>query len=245
MNPLTRKLEHFVKLSEDDRRALDMMASQHVRERGARIDIIREGEKPESVKLLLQGWACRYKVMEDGRRQIVSFFVPGDICDLNIYLLREMDHSIGAITPVTYAQVSREAFEAATEGRTRIVQALWWDTLVSSAIQREWIANIGQRSALERIAHLLLELFSRLETVGLTTGDSCEMPITQTEFADALGMTAVHVNRMMQELRGGRLLDLSGTRLTILDREALTRTAQFNPNYLHLQREGRHLDANN
>ena len=207
--------------------------------------MIREGEKPESVKLLLQGWACRYKVMEDGRRQIVSFFVPGDICDLNIYLLREMDHSIGAITPVTYAQVSREAFEAATEGRTRIVQALWWDTLVSSAIQREWIANIGQRSALERIAHLLLELFSRLETVGLTTGDSCEMPITQTEFADALGMTAVPVNRMMQELRGGKLIELSGKRLTILDREALTRTAQFNPNYLHLQREGRHLDANN
>ena len=244
MNPLTRKLEHFVKLSDDDRRALDTMASQHVRERRARADLIREGDKPDHVKLILTGWACRYKVMEDGRRQILSFFVPGDLCDLNVYILREMDHSIGALTAVSYAQISREAFEEATEGRTRMMQALWWDALVSAAIQREWIANIGQRSAVERIAHLLLELFYRLEAVGLTREDSCEMPITQAEFADALGMTAVHVNRMIQELRGAGLIELAGKRLSILDRDALTRTAQFNPHYLHLQREGRHLDAN-
>jgi len=244
VNPLTRKLEHFVKLSEEERRALDVLASQHVRERRARVDIIGEGEKPDNLKLMLKGWACRYKVMEDGRRQIVDFLVPGDLCDLNIYILREMDHSIGAITPVVYAQISREAFEAATEGRTRLMQALWWDTLVSSAIQREWIANIGQRSALERVAHLLLELFHRMEAVGLTDGDRCAMPITQTELADALGLTAVHINRMVQELRGTGLIELSGKTLTILDRDGLTRTAQFNPHYLHLQREGRHLDAN-
>lgn len=243
-NPLVRKLEHFVKLSTDDRDALDDMAANKVRDCRARYDIIREGDRPDHVNLVLRGWACRYKMLEDGRRQIVSFFVPGDLCDLHVYVLREMDHSIGALTPVTYAQIPREAFEAAMEGRHRVMQGLWWDTLVTAAVQREWTTNIGQRSAAERIAHLLLEMFHRLESVGLTQGNSCEFPLTQNELADAMGMTPVHVNRMLQELRGAGLIELSSRRLVILDHDALARVAQFNPNYLHLQREGRHLDAN-
>lgn len=244
INPLARKLERFTKLSEDDREALDAMAAHKVRRREARRDIIREGESPTHLNLILSGWACRYKALADGRRQIVAFFMPGDICDLHVYVLREMDHSIGAITPVTYAEVPRSVFEETTEGRPRLMQAMWWDSLVTAAIQREWTTDIGQRSAIERLGHLFLELFHRQESVGLTRGNECDLPLTQIELADAMGMTPVHVNRMLQELRGLGLIELTGKHLVVPDREGLTRLAQFNPNYLHLQGEGRHLDAN-
>ena len=243
-NPLIRKLERFTKLSVDDREALDHIASNRVRRRRQREDIILEGAKPDHVNLILAGWACRYKMLADGRRQILAFFLPGDLCDLHVYILRAMDHSIGALTPVVYAEITRSDFEQLTENRPRITQALWWDTLVTAAVQREWTTDIGQRSAIERIAHLLLELYYRLEAVGLTDGVSCEMPLTQAEIAEAMGMTPVHANRMLQELRTAGLIELGGKRLLILDITGLARVAQFNPNYLHLQHDGAHLDAN-
>lgn len=243
-NPLVHKLERFTKLSPDDRDTLDAMAAQRVRRRRTREDIIREGDNPDHVNLILEGWACRYKMLSDGRRQILAFFVPGDLCDLHVYILRRMDHSIGALTPLVYAEISRDNFERTVEGRPRVMQAMWWDTLVTAAVQREWTTDIGQRSALERIAHLLLELFFRLDSVGLTDGDTCELPLTQADIADAMGMTPVHANRMLQELRLKKLIELSAKRLVICNLEGLQRVAQFNPNYLHLQREGHQLDAN-
>ena len=243
-NLLVRKLERFTRLSSDDRGALDVLAGQRVRHRRQREDIIHEGDRPDHVNLILKGWACRYKMLADGRRQILAFFVPGDLCDLHIYILKQMDHSIGALTPVTHAEITRADFEQATDGRPRVMQALWWDSLVTAAVQREWTTDIGQRSALERIAHLLLELFHRLESVGLIQGDSFELPLTQADIAEAMGMTSVHANRVLQELRGTGLIEWSNKRLTILDRAGLERVAQFNPNYLHLQRDGRQLDAN-
>lgn len=244
MNPLIRKLERFAKLSGDDHAALNAMAAHRVRQRPARRDIIQEGDRPLHVNLILEGWACRYKLLNDGRRQIVALFLPGDLCDLHVYVLRQMDHSIGTITPVTYAEIPRATFEETVEGRPRVMQAMWWDTLVTSAIQREWTTDIGQRSAVERLAHLLLELFYRLEAVGLTRGDECDLPLVQADLADAMGLTAVHANRMLQELRSSNLISLSGKRLVILDRQRLAQVAQFNPNYLHLDNEGSHLAAN-
>ena len=245
MNPLIRKLERFAKLSADDHTAVNLMAGHRVRQRPARRDIIQEGDRPLHVNLILEGWACRYKLLNDGRRQIVALFLPGDMCDLHVYVLRQMDHSIGTITPVTYAEIPRTAFEETVEGRPRIMQAMWWDTLVTAAIQREWTTDIGQRSAVERLAHLLLELFYRLEAVGLTRGNECDLPLVQADLADAMGLTAVHANRMLQELRSSNLISLSGKRLIILDRQRLAQVAQFNPNYLHLDNEGSHLNANN
>ncbi|RST31301.1 Crp/Fnr family transcriptional regulator [Sphingomonas ginkgonis] len=243
-NPLLRKLERFTKLSADDREALDRLASQRIRRRRHREDMIHEGDKPDHVNPILEGWACRYKMLADGRRQILAFLVPGDLCDLHVYILREMDHSIGTITPVKHAEITLEDFDRAIDGRHRVMQALWWDTLVTAAVQREWTTDIGQRSAIERIAHLLLELFYRLESVGLTNGNACELPLTQAEIAEAMGMTPVHANRVLQELRGMGVIELSSKRLVIPDRAALGRIAHFNPNYLHLQRDGSHLDAN-
>jgi CRP-like cAMP-binding protein len=238
-----RKLEGFTRLSYENRQALEELA-RNVHLVGPDRDIIHEGDSPEHVNLILDGWACRYKQLKDGRRQIISFFVPGDICDTHVFILREMDHSIGTLTPVRLAHVSRDALLDLTDQHPRITRALWWDTLVTAAIQREWTVNLGQRTGIERLSHLFCELFLRLRAVGLTDGDTCPMPITQNEIADAMGQTSVHVNRTLQEMRSMGLIILKGKRLTILDMDRLQRVALFNANYLHLENEGAHLDAN-
>ncbi|MBQ0822860.1 helix-turn-helix domain-containing protein [Microvirga sp. HBU67558] len=243
LNPLVRKLENFAWLSDDDRRALET-ATRQVRAYRPREDVIHEGDQPESVKLLLDGWACRCKQLEDGRRQIMAFFVPGDLCDVRVFILRQMDHSIMTLSPATVATIPRDTMLALMEQHPRITQALWWSTLVDEAVLREWVVNLGQRSADERLAHLLCELFIRLQAVGLTRGNTCELPVTQGELADTLGLTTVHVNRTLQELRRDGLVDLRGKTLTLRDLDGLQRLALFNPNYLHLEHEGEELNAN-
>ena len=241
---LALRLQAYAKLSQDDLAAIDRLSRRGLREVAARRDLIREGDPPKAVNLILEGWACRYKTLPDGRRQIVSLFIPGDLCDLNIYILKEMDHNIGAITSLRVAEIAREDFERLMIEHPRITQALFWNELVTVAIQREWTLNVGQRTAYERIAHLLCEMFLRLETVGLTDGDSCNFPLTQVDLADATGLTAVHVNRTLQELRRNGLIELQSKTLVIPDFKALKAAAMFNDNYLHLNHEGAHLDAN-
>lgn len=244
MSTLVRKLEQFVRLSPADRAVLERAASERVRSFGPRVDIAREGDRPKDVQLILSGWACRYKQLEDGRRQVVSFFLPGDICDLNIFILREMDHSIGTITPVSIADLSRDFFDQIGAGHPRIVTAFWWESLVNSAIQREWTMNLGQRTASERMAHLLCEILVRLRLAGLTQADSCDFPLTQADLADATGLSKVHVNRTLQELRSAGLIVLKGKTLVVPNLGRLMNAGLFNANYLHMEREGSQLDAN-
>lgn len=242
-NALVAKLEHFTKLSLDDKLALQNAAAPSTRRLDAREDIILEGDRPEHVNLILSGWACRYKQLEDGRRQIMAYFVPGDLRDLKIFILRSMDHSIATLSPVTLAQIPRETILELTDRHSRLSRALWWSSLVSEAIDRQWIVNLGQRSGIERVGHLICELFFRLRSVGLTDGNSYEFPVTQAELGETLGFSSVHVNRILQELRSRNLITLRGKRLTILDLEQLQLATFFNANYLHLDREGREFDA--
>jgi CRP-like cAMP-binding protein len=237
------KLEAFTRLSADDKAALAQV-SRNIRSVEPRRDLVSEGDKPRFVHLMLDGWACRYKQLPDGKRQIVSLFVPGDFCDVNVYILKYMDHSIGAITRLRVAMITPEEMNALTSERPRITQALWWHELVTAAIQREWTLNLGQRSAYERLSHLLIELYIRLKTVGRAQNGRCDFPLTQNDLADATGLTAVHVNRTLQELRRDRLIELDRKQLQILDLPRMIDISMFNPNYLHLDREGRHLDAN-
>ena len=239
---LALRLDAFTRLSSDDKAAIAKISNTS-RVIAPRRDLIREGENPKFAHLMLDGWACRYKTLPDGRRQIVAFFVPGDFCDLNVYVLRQMDHSVGAITRLSVTDISREDMDRLTARYPRVAQALWWEALVNAAIQREWTFNVGQRTAYERIAHLLTELFLRLRTVKMTNGTSCDFPLTQNDLADATGLTAVHVNRTLQELRRDGLIELERRQLTILDMQRLMEAAMFNANYLHLEHEGRHLDA--
>ncbi len=241
---LITRLQFYTQLAEDERAALDAAAAGPPIAVRQRRDIIREGDSPRGVNLILEGWAFRYKTLEDGRRQIIAFFLPGDLCDLHGYILKEMDHSVGALTPVRYTEIPREKIEALTGAGGRLGHALWWDTLVAAAVQREWTVNLGQRDAIERLSHLFCELFFRLRAVGLVDGCRCEIPLTQTDLAEATGMTPVHVNRMVQELRARGLIHWKGREFEAVDLDGLCDVAMFNPTYLHLDHEGRHLDAN-
>src|SRR3954464_9747539 len=184
-NALTRRLEEYIPLTDADRKELARLSSQPTHTIQPRRDPIREGDAPRSLYLILDGWGCHYRTLEDGRRQIVDFAVAGDLCDLNLFILDRMDHSIGAITRLQVAEIGREVLHRVVTTHPNITTAFWWQELVSKSIHREWILNVGQRSALERIAHLFCEMFLRLESVGLTDGYSCDFPATQQDIAEA------------------------------------------------------------
>lgn len=233
-NPLVCRLAQFNQLSCADKQAIERISSENVRKVAPPEDLISEGDEPKTVNVILEGWACRYKHLEDGRRQIIGFLLPGDICDLHMDVLREMDHSIGTISAVTLAEISSDTIAALPAKHPAVTRGLWWLALVAAAIQREWIVSLGQRHAVERIAHLLCELFMRLRSAGLTDGDSCQLPLTQADIADASGLSNVHANRVLQELRARQLIRLKNKVLTVPDLPALMRAAHFNPAYLHL-----------
>lgn len=235
VNPLVRKLENFVALSPEDRQALER-AGQATRRLGPREDVIRDGDRPRHVNLILEGWACRYKQLEDGRRQVISIFLPGDLCDPHIFVLRRMDHSLGTLTPVVLAEIPEGTIRDLTESRN-LAEALWWEMLVTTAIQREWTVSLGQRLATERLGHLFCELFMRLRAVGLATETGCEFPITQADLGDAMGLSTVHINRTLKELRAAGLIRLRGRQLTIPDFAALKAASLFDPAYLHHERD--------
>lgn len=242
-NRLITRLQHFVLFAEHERAAIDEACAGPTTTVRQRRDLIREGDRPRGVNLILDGWAFRYKTLEDGRRQIIAFYLPGDLCDQHGYILREMDHSVGALTQVRYVEIQGEKVEALAATSRSLNQALWWDSLVSAAIQREWTVNLGQRDAIERLSHLFCELFYRLRAVDLVEGNRCEIPLTQTDLAEAAGMTPVHVNRMIQELRARGLIRWKGREFEALDLHGLCDIAMFNPAYLHLDAEGRRLNA--
>lgn len=239
-NLLIRKLEQFAALGPNDRRALDsIVATARTRDVGADQDLVRDGERPSECVLILEGFACRYKILPSGKRQIMSFHIPGDICDLHGLLLGSMDHSIGTLAPTKVASIPHAILRGLIDEYPKVAQALWQDTLVDSAVFREWMVGMGRRTAQQRIAHLLCELFVRFKTIGLASDGSLVMPVTQAELGDSLGLSTVHVNRVLQELRRDDLITLRGSQLVIENWEGLKRAGEFNAAYLHVHRPGR------
>ena len=230
---LIRKLNAFLPLRADGEAALEALASKRVKSLLRGNDIIREGEDPKTVNLIVDGWACRYKILEDGRRQILAFFVPGDLADLHVYILDAMDHSIGSITPLQYAMFEPAEFEQLGDDHPRVLRALWWDSLLMASIQREWLVSVGQRNAVESLAHLVCELFLRLKMVGLAENGLCRFPLTQSDIGDALGMTQPHVSRTTKALNATGLANIQRGTLRVHDLTGLRKLALFNPNYLH------------
>ncbi|WP_260929193.1 Crp/Fnr family transcriptional regulator [Novosphingobium sp. 9] len=238
------RLSAFVHLTSEDRLLLSQALEKRTRIVAPRQDIIREGEEPHYVHVILEGWAQRYKQLADGRRQILSFFINGDLCDTNVFILKEMDHSLSAVTSVRLAEIGQQEFQTLMDRSPRIARALWWHELVTVAIQREWTTSIGRRTAYERIAHLFCEMYVRQQVVDMIEDGSCEFPLTQAEIAEATGLTHVHVNRTVQEMRRDNLIELRNKRLLVKDLPSLMSVALFNPNYLHLDRRERQLGFN-
>jgi CRP-like cAMP-binding protein len=233
-NPLAVRLATVADLSAEDREELDRICVE-AREIGARRNIIREGDRPEYVHLIVEGWAARYKMLPDGSRQITALLIPGDLCDLHVTILGEMDHSIATLSPARVAYIPRVRMEALS-ARPALARAFWWATLVDEAVLRNWIVNVGRRDAYEAIGHLMCELYVRLKNVGLTSDRRFELPLTQEDIADALGLTPVHVNRVLQRMRGEELIVLKRGSMEILDQRRLEQASGFNPNYLHIER---------
>jgi CRP-like cAMP-binding protein len=231
-SPLVTKFETLARLGDEDRDALATLCADP-REMGARRSVIREGERPDHVHLIVEGWAARYKLLPDGARQITAFLIPGDFCDLHVTILGEMDHSITTLTRAKVAYIPRSKMDAATE-RPKLAKAFWWATLVDEAVLRAWIVNVGRRDAFEAIGHLMCELYVRMKNVGLADDHCYELPLTQEELGDALGLTPVHVNRVLQRMRADGLISFRAGLLTILDYRRLEAASGFNSNYLHI-----------
>jgi CRP-like cAMP-binding protein len=237
-HPLILKLEQRDQLSDDEKRALEN-AIARVRVVEADEDIVREGDRPSDCSLLLDGFAARYKIFSNGRRQITAIHIPGDFVDLHSFLLKTMDHGVLALTTCRIASVPHATIEKITDEYPHLTRLLWLNTLIDGAIHREWLNVMGRLSATAHMAHLICELFLRLKSVGRVEGDTIQLPLTQAELGDTLGLSTVHVNRVLQDLRKEGLIRWQGEALTILDWERLKGVGEFTPTYLNLQHEHR------
>ncbi|UZK67756.1 Crp/Fnr family transcriptional regulator [Sphingomonas sp. M1-B02] len=231
-NSFVQKLSGLANLTEADAAALEA-ATARPRRYVARQDLIREGDETGPMFVVLEGWVCRYKILPSGARQIMAFLMPGDACDLHIKLLAEMDHSIQAVTTAMVATVSRSEMEALMRDHPNIASAMYLAQLVDEGIMRAWIVSMGRRSSTERLAHLICELYLRARNIGLAGDGEFALPLSQVVLADALGMTAVHINRVLKELRLAGAMAIKRGSVIILNPVKLVQIAGFDENYLH------------
>jgi CRP-like cAMP-binding protein len=234
-NVLVQKLASFGELTADDEAAWAQAAAD-TRRLGSKQMIVAEGDAPGCAHAIVEGFACRYKLLPDGGRQILDFLVPGDLCDGHALFLAEMDHNIATLSECLVAFIPHKTLLSLTEAHPRIARALWWSSLVQESIAREWIANVGRRSADQRIAHLLSELCFRLHLVGLAHHGQYHLPIRQMDLADATGLSVVHTNRVLKKLRQAGLLDLKQNLLTVPNIQRLEEFCGFDRAYLHPHR---------
>lgn len=195
---------------------------------------VRSGEVLTSSTILLSGWMARSKDLPGGERQVTELHVAGDFVDLHGFTLKRLDHDVVAISECVVATVPHERLQELTRDFPHLALAYWFTTNVDAAIHREWELSLGQRSAISRMATLFCELYMRLRVVGRTSGNAYEFPLTQRELSECLGLTVVHANRTLQELRRRGLVELENRCVRILDRSGLEGVAEFDPSYLYL-----------
>lgn len=230
-----KKLRKRDEISPEEERVIRDMVSHTIQVPADR-PVVRAGETLKDSMILLRGWAARAKDLPSGQRQFAEIHLPGDFTDLHSFTLKRLDHDVMAITPCTFAIVPHDRLKVMTERMPHLTRVYWFATNLDAAIHREWALSLGRRSAIGRTAHLFCELLVRLEIVDLTNGYSYDCPLTQVELAESLGLTSVHVNRTLQELRRRGVIELENRRLTILDLDALKAIAEFDPAYLYLEK---------
>jgi CRP-like cAMP-binding protein len=201
--------------------------------------IVRHGEQLNQSMLLLSGWLARAKDLPSGQRQIAELHVAGDFADLHGFTLKRLDHDVISMTRCRIALVPHDRLKELTDKQPHLARVYWAMTNIDAAIQREWTLSLGRRSAIARMAHLLCELNVRLGIVGLSDNNSFDFPLTQVEFGECLGLTSVHVNRTLQELRRRELIEIQSRRVRIFDFEALKGVAEFDPAYLYVEKQPR------
>jgi CRP-like cAMP-binding protein len=235
---LLMKLRARDEVSEAEEQVLAGAVSE-VREYPAGKTLVRSGELLGESMLTLEGVVARYKDLRDGERQIQELHIAGDFTDLHGFTLKRLDHNVATLTRTRIAIVPHERLTRITEQEPHLARLLWFSTLLDSAIQREKIVSVGRRAALSRLGHLLCEMHVRLQIVGLAADCGFALPLTQLDLGDATGLTSVHVNRMLKQLRDDRVATFRGGEVTIHDWTRLQQVAEFDPAYLYLDRRPR------
>lgn len=230
-----KKLRRRTEISSDEERAIRAAVTEIRNVRADEI-VVRSGEELNVSLILLDGWLARSKDLVGGERQVTQLHVPGDFADLHGYSLKHLDHDVISFTDCRLGVVPHDHILRFIEQFPRLGRIYWFETNMDAAIQRELTLSLGQRSAISRMAHLFCELYIRLEIVGRARDAGYQLPLTQRELSECLGLTVVHANRTLQELRRRGLVELENRRLKILDRRGLEGLADFDPAYLYLDK---------
>jgi CRP-like cAMP-binding protein len=230
-----KKLRRRADISPEEEKAIRAIVAE-IREVSADQVVIRSGEELSTSTILLNGWMARSKDLPSGERQVTELHLAGDFADLHAFTLKRLDHDVTTLSTCTIAVVPHERLTEITERFPRLARIYWFSTNMDAAIHREWALSLGQRSAISRMAHLFCELYERLDVIERTSEGGYEFPLTQRELSECLGLTVVHVNRTLQELRRRGLVQLEHRRVKILDRPALQGIAEWDPAYLYLDR---------
>ncbi|HEU4986027.1 MAG TPA: Crp/Fnr family transcriptional regulator [Rhizobiaceae bacterium] len=236
--PLLIKLARRDELSDEERHAIEAAIAK-IETVVAGHELVAEGARLNYSILLIEGLCARCKIMRDGTRQIASLHIDGDFIDLHSFVLKVMDHTIVALTQCRIAIVPHERLKLITERYPHLTRLLWLNTVIDAAIHREWLVSVGRRTVQASLAHLLCEMYLRLQAVGKVAGWSFALPVTQADLGDMLGLSVVHVNRNVKKLRETGFITWEGSRITIRNWDRLTELAEFDPTYLNLQVEAR------
>lgn len=230
-NPLISKYSALTKLTPKEKNTLlQLQSKREIILAGT--EIIRAGQNHKSMYIIEEGWAAHYKLLADGRQQILNISLPGDFICLDATVLKTAEHSINAITDLVVSRLSPEKILDIFSHSPRLAAILCWSSVHDGAILAEQIVRVGRRNAYESIAHLLLEFLRRLDIIGMTNNNTFHFPLTQELLADTLGLTTVHVNRTIRRLRKDNLIEYSDNKMTILNLKKLRQVAGFDPIYL-------------
>jgi CRP-like cAMP-binding protein len=233
IEPLLKRLRVSANVNEDDEQAIRNLPIA-LKRVGASDRIVSYGDRPSSCCLVVDGFVLRSKVVGGGNRQILAFHQPGDIPDLQSLYLNVMDHDVSALGDALLGFIPHSSLDNLIKRRPNVTKALWRDTLTDAAIFREWICNVGQRPAASRLAHLVIEIYTRLKAIGRAEGLTFAFPATQALFAEAIGTSSVHANRAIQSLRTEGVLEFERGKIRIVDERKLRTLADFDALYLHL-----------
>jgi CRP-like cAMP-binding protein len=230
-NAFIRRLESVESLTKIERQAL-ADATKTIQKIGARRAILRPGEPSLGAHIILSGLACRYRILEDGSRQITDFLVPGDLCECEHMLRSDNGYSLAALSPCSFTTIDQQTLVALMDRHPRIARALWSLSLINEGVLREWLANVGRRPAVRRVAYLMSELCHRLRISDAPRASGCALPLTQTDLADATALSPVHINRVLGRLREKRLVSLQRRSIIVKDTEGLMSFAEYTGSYL-------------